>query len=400
MAKGGELVNSNTFKSNLSAPTRLLKTAVIYGPNAGGKSNFLSAVMAMKSIVSNSATDSQRGDELPATPFLLDAMSEELPSEFEAVFIADGIRYQYGFAVTSERVHEEWLLAFPKIKPQRWFTRIWNEEMQVYEWEMGYSLSGQKQLWQSSTRSNALFLSTAVSLNSVQLQPIFDWFKNNLWALSTGNYPEFTASLCKDKNERSKVMDYLKVADLGIHDISVESERISAKHLPDDMPEELKTLVLKNAKDADIFNIQTIHLTNQGNTISFDFGVESAGTQKFFALTGPILDTLENGHVLFIDELHANFHPEMVRFLVDLFHNEKTNPNNAQLIITSHETSILSQEVFRRDQIWFLEKDKEQATILYPLTDFSPRKDRENLEAGYLSGRYGALPYLNTADLP
>ncbi len=402
MAKGGELVNSNTFKSNLSAPASLLKTAVIYGPNASGKSNFIAALVAMKRIVMGSTTEWQRGEELPITPFLLDEMSTESPSEFEIVFISDGVRYQYGFAATSERVHEEWLLAFPKVKPQRWFTRTWNAEMNTYEWKMGNSFTGQKQLWQAATRSNALFLSTAVHFNSEQLQPVFDWFKNNLRAIYfSGSYEEleFTSSRCKDSNELNKVVEYLKVADLGIDDLSIKSERISAKHLPDYMSEEAKTNFLENEIDTDVFDIRTIHKTNQGNTVVFNFSLESAGTQKFFALAGPIIDTLENGYVLFTDELHSNFHPKMVRFLVDLFHSDKTNPKNAQLIFTSHETSILSQKIFRRDQIWFCEKNKEQATRLYPLTDFSPRKGRENLEAGYLSGRYGSLPYLNTTDL-
>jgi len=400
MAKGGELAASNTFNSDPSTNTRLLKSAVIYGPNASGKSNFLAAMVAMRRIVIKSAAKSQRGDKLPVTPFLLDEMSADLPSEFEIVFVADGVRYQYGFSVTSERVHEEWLLAFPRGKPQRWFTRVWNEKMDADEWEMGNSFTGQKQLWRDATRSNALFLSTAVHLNSEQLQPVFDWFKNILRVLPVGEgHPSFTASLCKDGNERNKVVKYLKAADLGIDDISVESERISAKHLPDNMPEEIKTFFLQDVEDTNIFNIQAIHQTNQGVNVSFDFGVESEGTQNFFALAGPIIDTLENGYILFVDELHGSFHPKMVRFLVELFHDEKTNPNNAQLIFTSHETSILSQDIFRRDQIWFCEKDKEQATILCPLTDFSPRKGRENLEAGYLSGRYGALPYLNIAEL-
>ena len=402
MTKGGELVDSNTFNSNLSTPAGLLKTAVIYGPNASGKSNFLTALTAMKRIVMGSATEWQRGEELPVTPFLLDEMSADSPSEFEIVFVADGVRYQYGFAATSERVHEEWLLAFPKAKPQRWFTRIWNEEMNTYEWEMGNSFTGQKQLWQKATRSNALFLSTAVHLNSVQLQPVFDWFNNNLKFISLKGFfkeLEVTASRCKDDNERKKVAEFLKVADLGINDISVKSERITAKHLSDDMPEEAKTYFLENEIDTDVFDIHSVHKTNQGGTVLFNFSLESEGTLKFFALAGPIIDALENSYVLFIDELHGSLHPKMVRFLVDLFHDEKTNPINAQLIFTSHETSILSQDVFRRDQIWFCEKDKEQATRLYPLTDFSPRKGRENLEAGYLSGRYGALPYLNIAEL-
>ena len=126
----------------------------------------------------------------------------------------------------------------------------------------------------------------------------------------------------------------------------------------------------------------------------FDFEDEPDGTQKLFAFAGPWLDALKNGYVLVIDELHDNLHPKMVRFLVDLFHSAEMNPKNAQLVFTTHETSILNQKVFRRDQIWFCEKDAKQATNLYPLTDFSPKKGRENLEANYLAGRYGALPYL------
>ncbi len=390
----------NTFRPNVFNTIQLLKTTALYGANASGKSNLLSAVRTMKNIVLESASKWQRGDILPVTPFLLDVTSKTLPSEFEIIFIADSIRYQYGFAVSSEKIHEEWLLAFPKGRPQRWFTRLWNKETKTYEWEMGSSLSGNKQIWQNATRDNALFLSTAVQLNSEQLQPVYDWFKNTLRTLTIeGCNPGFTASLCKSDSGREKVLDFLKAADLGIHELSVETEKMSEKHLPDNLPEEFKTELLEDMEGSLIYNISTVHQTRHGKPVSFDFDEESDGTQKFFALTGPIIDTLENGYVLFIDELHGNFHPKMVRFLVDLFHSNKTNPNNAQLIFTSHETSILSQETFRRDQIWFCEKDKKQATRLYPLTDFSPRKGRENIEAGYLSGRYGALPYTNIAEL-
>ena len=210
--------------------------------------------------------------------------------------------------------------------------------------------------------------------------------------------PAFTASLCKKSGQRAKILEFLKAADLDIHDVEVESEKMSAKHLPDDMPEELKSKLLEDMKETEIYDIKIVHRTAQGNAVRFDFDEESGGTQKFFALAGPFQDTLKHGYVLFIDELHDNFHPQMVKFLVNLFHSNKTNPNNAQMVFTTHETAILNQEVFRRDQIWFCEKDERQATVLYPLTDFSPRKGRENLEAGYLSGRYGALPYLRVVN--
>nr|WP_217641988.1 AAA family ATPase [Atopomonas hussainii] len=147
-------------------------------------------------------------------------------------------------------------------------------------------------------------------------------------------------------------------------------------------------------KDNIFYDIKTIHAGTQDQAVAFEFDDESDGTQKLFSYAGPWLNVLETGKVLIIDELHDNLHPRLVHFLVDLFHNSETNQKNAQLVFTTHETSILNQDVFRRDQIWFCEKNKDQATSLYPLTDFSPRKGRENLEDAYLSGRYGALPYV------
>jgi len=391
MDKGGELVESNSFNLAVPAATKLLRSSAIYGPNAAGKSSLISAVRTMRKIVLESASNSQRGDLLQVEPFLLDSFTEKAPTEFEVTLVADGVRYQYGFSATTERIAEEWLLAYPLGRPQRWFGRAWDNEKKTYDWEMGNALSGQKQLWQDSTRENALFLSTAVQLNSQQLQPVYDWFKKTL--RMGGISGSFTASLCKDSDRKKRVLEFLAAADFDIQDVVVESEKMSIKHLPNDMPDVVKTSLLAEMKDAEVFDVKTVHRSSQGHLISFDFEDESGGTQRFFDLAGPWLDVLKNGYVLFVDELQNNLHPKLVQFLVKLFHSSETNPNNAQLIFTTHETSILDQNIFRRDQIWFCEKDNEQATQLYPLTKFSPRKGRENLEASYLAGRYGALPY-------
>lgn len=393
-AKGDELAASNTFKVQAANEYALLRSAALYGPNAGGKSNFLLALNTMKRIVLESATSQQRGDKLPVTPFRLSNTTLIAPSEFEVMFIVDQVRYQYGFTASAERIHEEWLLAYPKGRPQRWFGRDWNEAKQQYDWELGGNLTGEKQLWQKSTRDNALFLSTAVQLNSEQLQPIYDWFKTTLrLANISGWSPGFSAALC-EKSEKAQVMDFLRAADLNIEDIIVEKKPFDVKALPDDMPEQLKSAIAGDMKDKQLVDIKTVHKGDDGQPVTFDFKDESDGTQKLFAFAGPWIDSLAHGYVLFIDELHDNLHPRLVQFLVQLFHSNETNPRNAQLVFTTHETSILNQDVFRRDQIWFCEKDKHQATVVYPLTDFSPRKGRENLELAYLSGRYGALPYV------
>ncbi len=178
--KGDELLSTNTFEATAVNNIELLRSAAIYGPNASGKSNLLLALGTMKQVVLESAVNLQRGDKLPVMPFRLSAETRQQPSEFEVTFVVGSVRYQYGFAASTERIHEEWLLAYPKGRAQRWFGRAWNVDDQRYDWELGSNLTGEKQLWQKSTRANALFLSTAVQLNSEQLQPIFDWFKNTL----------------------------------------------------------------------------------------------------------------------------------------------------------------------------------------------------------------------------
>jgi hypothetical protein len=305
-----------------------------------------------------------------------------------------------GFAAPEERIHEEWLLAYPKGRPQRWFGREWDKKKQQYAWEMGSNLAGDKQLWQRSTRENALFLSTAVQLNSRQLQPVYDWFNSTLrMANIRGWDPGFSASLC-GKKDKSRVMEFLHAADLHIQDVVVEETSFEVSDWPDGLPGHVKKAVAEELENKKLLEIKTVRISSEGEPVTFEFEEESDGTQKLFAFAGPWLDSLANGCVLFIDELHDNLHPRLVEFLVQLFHSDDTNPKNAQLVFTTHETSILNQDIFRRDQIWFCEKDEQQASVLYPLTDFSPRKGRENLELAYFSGRYGALPYIRPLKKP
>ena len=391
---GEELADTNSFDPGAPATPPLLNSCAIYGANAAGKSNIIKALQLMMRLVLQSATKSQAGEKIPVTPFLLDESSNKQPSEFEIAFVSEGVRYQYGFSATRERIMEEWLLAYPKGRPQRLIERAYDESKKATVWGAMDKLTGQKQVWQDATRPNALFLSTAIQLNNQQLKPVFNWFKDRLHVAGIGGWePDYTISLCEEKETRTKIVDFVKGADTDIDDIEVEKRQFKRDYLPDDMPEIVKSEIEKEFKDKPVVNVKTAHLLKSGKKVLFDMADESDGTRKIFAYAGPWLDSLKNGNVLVIDELHDNLHPLMVKFMVGLFHSKETNPKNAQLIFTTHDTSILNQEVFRRDQIWFCEKNKEHATDLYPLTDFSPRKGAENLEQRYLAGRYGALPY-------
>lgn len=397
MAKGcgDDLADENWFNPDALATPDLLTSAVIYGANASGKSNLLKAINAMKSIVINSAGKHQKGDKLSVEPFLFDKNNQKKPSEFEVVFVSNSIRYQYGFIADKNMVLEEWLLAYPNAKPQNWFHREYIKSQKEYTWKFGSFLTGRKQVLQEATRSNALFLSTAVQLNNSQLEPVFDWFSRTLKISTLGGWGMgFSASECQNKSKKNEILNFLHAADICISNLKIKHEKFNPESLPPDIPDALKEVMIEQLEDKEIFDIKSVHKNKQGDDVVMDFNDESDGTQKLFSFAGPWLDCLNNGYVLVVDELHDNLHPKLVKFLVNLFHDKETNIKNAQLIFTTHETSILNQEVFRRDQIWFCEKDELQATKLIPLSDFNPRKGRENLESNYLSGRYGALPFI------
>ncbi len=395
-----ELEDTNTFitpekKKKIS----ILRSATIYGANASGKSNLLKAFSAMQNIVLNSDSKIKRGIKLPIIPFLLDSESSSEPTEFEIIFIADNIRYQYGFSLNQEKILDEWLFAFPEGSAQTWFTRDIDSETQETKWYFGSKFTGNKKVWSESTIDNTLFLSTAVFLNSEQLQPIHDWFQKTIHVLeSTARLdPSFTYDLYKNEKYKNKINNFLNIADLDIEELLITEQQFDESTIPDDIPEELKSSIINDMKDKKVLDVKSLHKTVQGNDVYFDINDESDGTKKFLAFIGPWIDTLENGYVLVIDELHDNFHPLMVRFLIELFHSDETNPKNAQLIFTSHETSVMTQEIFRRDQIWFCEK-KNKATELYSLAEFKTRKGVTDIEKGYFSGRYGALPYFKRID--
>ncbi|MFT7356111.1 MAG: AAA15 family ATPase/GTPase [Gammaproteobacteria bacterium] len=389
----------NSFTPLASGTSPLLNSAAIYGANASGKSNLILALSTMKEIIIESAKESQRGDSLPVHSFKLCDSTIDEPTEFEVTFIAENVKYQYGFSATSTQITAEWLYAFPNGKPQRWFIRVLDPKNNEYAWDFGSHLTGKKQLWKGTTRTNSLFLSTAVMLNSEQLQPVYDWFYKTLKLSGISGWNmEYTAKLCQNPDSKKEILNFLKAADLDINDIRIDTKKMDKSYFPEDMPASLKEKMLEELEGEEFHEIKTIHKTSSGKDMPFDLGEESDGTQKIFAFAGPWIDSLNKGKVLFIDELHDSLHPSIVKFLVSLFHDKKTNPNNAQLIFTTHETSILDQNIFRRDQVWFCNKDKDQSTSIYPLTDFSPRKGLENLEKAYLTGRYGALPLISSLD--
>ena len=388
--------DSNVVEPKLAEDARpiwLLRSAAIYGANAAGKTNLLRGLKTMRDIVLHS---SDRLDELPVTPFQFDSECRNLPTSFEVICIADGdVRYQYGFSATPHEVTDEWLYVWPSGRMQVWFERSRSETSGEPSWKFGRKLTGDREVWRRATRPQALFLSTAISLNSTQLQPLYDWFRERLHVASVGGWTHnFSLEYCRE-NDQASVVNFLAAADLAVTDIRIVEKDFSPEMLPKDMPTKLKKdIIEKLAGKKTVEDVFLRHQPTDGKSAELDMKEESHGTQKMFALAGPWLDSLDKGNVIVFDELHDNLHPALVRFLINRFHDPEANPYGAQLIFSTHDTSILDRDVFRPDQIWFCERNEHLETRLFPLSDFRLRRSVEDLEKAYLAGRFGALPYI------
>jgi len=394
--------NSTRVKENIAFQSdfnlKLLKSAVIFGANASGKSKLIEGITFMRQFVLRSSKDSQKGEPIEVEPFKLQTDSEKDSSEFEVIFIYKKEMFRYGFEVTKTNVVAEWLYHRPKTKEVEIFYR----EKQKFEFHSRNFRKGAFLVKEDVIRDNELMLSKAAQFNDKIAGKVLDWFKGlkTISGLDEEGYQGFTMSRTKDPKHKEKILELLKVADLGIQDISLEILDISK--LPKDMPQALKDMISKKVKDEGaefISDVMVSHKKFDSNKkpvglVNFSIDQEeSSGTKKFFALTGPILDSLEHGYVLFVDELDPKLHPNLVFKLVSLFNSVVYNPNNAQLIFNSHNTNLLSCGLFRRDQIWFTEKDRIGVSKLFSLADVAVRKN-ENFENNYLEGKYGAIPYL------
>lgn len=390
-AKDKTLAGTNTIGTDVKAVPELLRSAVLYGANASGKSNLIRALQYMQGMVRESARIGPE-ETFNVQPFRLDSAFEGEPTSFEVTFLIDGVRYQYGFSLIPERIIEEHLLVYKAFKPQRWFERSYDESTGEDSYYFGSGLKGPKSTWEESTRPNSLFLSMAAQLNSESLRPVFNWFVNTLVIFNEHNSlgPQFTVSRMKEPATRKEICEFLSAADISIDDIEVEKVKVSKPAFRVNMVNG-QAEVLSEEREEALLHFH--HVTDRGRAV-FNLEDESAGTRNLLALAGPVLDILQRGRVLVVDELDTSLHPLVVRELVRLFHSPKANRGQAQLIFTTHDTSLLdAPQLLRRDQVWLLDKDSSQATELVALWEYSPRKN-EALERGYLTGRYGGVPFI------
>ncbi len=377
----------------------VLRVLALYGANASGKTNLIRAMSFMRSAVGASQRRWAPDAGVPREPFLLDQTSSSKPSSFETDLLIAGVRYTYGFELDSKRVLGEWLYAYPNGKRQTWFERSADVDAPI---KFGKNLSGENRAIESLTRTNSLFLSAAAQNGHQQLLPVYKWFAGTLEIVTTASRQALwmsTAQLYEEGEHRAALVSLLSAADLGIVDVEITKEEVDEK-----LQSAIKSLItsisdaetgsLEDTRLPPMPRIRLKHESGDGSEgVSLSFADESDGTRALFAIFGPVMRVLASGGALFIDELDASLHPNLAIRLVRMFNESVTNPRNAQLIFNTHDTNLLDGKVLRRDQVWFAEKEKSGATQLYPLSDFQPRKG-ENLERGYLQGRFGAVPFM------
>jgi uncharacterized protein len=379
---------------------KFLRGAAIYGANASGKSNVLEAVRFLANFVRKSATKIQPGESTQTEPFKLDQTSITQPSKFEITFVAEDVRYLFGLSLTTQRVIEEYLVAYPKGLPQRWYHRTYDQQQQTYTWARPATGFKRDKSLEEKTRENSTFLSVAPQFNHPQLTPVFNWFQTNFHFIQLsadgGFGPDLTAKQLAIPDHYNRILTLLKNADIGVSSAKAVREPINI--------EEYTKLFSKDAlrkwnleerlANSEKIEIQLSHKVDGMDLVSLDFeSEESAGTRRFFSLIGPWLNMLDNSKTVFIDEIETSLHPLLIRELLKLLFSAENNPKGSQVVFTTHNPILLDTTLMRRDQIWFTEKSSTGATHLYPLTDYQPRKD-EALVKGYLSGRYGGIPFI------
>jgi len=382
--------------AHIETPTlRLVKSAAIYGPNAGGKSNLIDAMARFRALVLGSSKDSQKGEPLAVSPFRLNSENENAPTHFEVLFLLQGTRYRYGFEATKEVVTAEWLFEKKEsIRETRLFTRDGDEIDPGTVFKEGRGL-------EVRTRSNALFLSVVAQFNGAIAGEVIGWIDQlmTISGIDQTSASGFTAGLLNDTVFGASIREMVKLADVGIEDlirVDLDKDAFLASFTTD-MQTSFQALFAENPYFAS--RVESVHRRfNARNEpegmVQFDFETEeSAGTRQFFALSGRFLHALHEGTVLVVDELDARLHPLLTRQLISMF-NSSANRQNAQLIFTTHDQGLLDSKRIRRDQVWFVEKDKMGASELFCLAEIKGVRKEANFEKAYLLGQFGGVPHL------
>jgi uncharacterized protein len=381
--------STHLIKTGMKAVPRVSKAAIVFGPNASGKTNLLIALATFRDLILHSSgySDSQFSER--HTPFRY-GPSMTQPTEFEIDVLLDRVRYRYAISYDSQRIRFERLLVYHTGKSQRWFERRFDEATRKDTWApFSPNFNGPREMWRKATRPKALFLTTAAQLNSEQLAPLLDWVEHRLEILFPGDMADVNriAMRIQDETFKTRVLELLSAVDIHVDDVRFAEQDPSRA---DPAPPPGGGFLRRGSAHR---SIEFLHARAGLVPMWLDSVFEAAGTQRLIGLFGPLLQAAENGKLLLIDEFDASLHPLVARFLIRLINDPRVSSKGAQLLLTSHNTTLMDLDILRRDEIWLVQLDDQHASNLLPLLRSSPRK-HELIAKNYLKGRYGAVPLI------
>lgn len=365
---------------------RVLRSAVIYGANGSGKSNFINALLFMCNLVQTSISY-QPGQKIPQAAHKLS--EKENPSTFDIQFIRNNVRYAYGFSIEGGVITEEYLYYFPNGRQVKIFERDRMNIQPGNRYKSSFDVSIKDVL-----KENRLFLSCAANYSNVrELEEAFLFFTTDIviYNPSMNNWTEYSIRLMQDNPSiKEEFLQMLNALDTGIQDVKLKVEKVKFTDLKRDLqlPDNLMGLIPE--QEGNRIEAKVVYDQFEIDLLS----EESSGIKRLFEIICPMIDILNTGKVLICDELEASLHEAVIYKIVQLFQNYKKDIF-AQLIFSTHDTSLLNRELFRRDQVWFTQLNKDRATDLYSLVEIKDVRKSENLAKGYVSGKYGAIPMLN-----
>ena len=383
--------STHLIKTGMKAVPRISKAAIIFGPNASGKTNLLIALATFRDLILHSSgySDSQFSEK--HTPFRF-GPSVTQPTEFEIDVLLDRVRYRYAISYDSQRIRFERLLVYRTGKSQRWFERRFDEATHKDTWAaFSPNFNGPREMWRKATRAKALFLTTAAQLNSEQLSPLLHWVEHRLEILFPGDMSDVNriAMRIQDETFKTRVLELLSAVDIHVDDVRFAEQDPSRA---DPAPPPGAGFLRRGSSHR---SIEFLYARDGLVPMWLDSVFEAAGTQRLIGLFGPLLQAAEDGKLLLIDEFDASLHPLVARFLIRLINDPRVSSKGAQLLLTSHNTTLMDLDILRRDEIWLVQLDDKHASSLLPLLRSSPRK-HELIAKNYLKGRYGAVPLIRS----
>jgi AAA15 family ATPase/GTPase len=372
----------------------VLKTCAIYGANAAGKTNILLAIEALQNLIVDSG-DLKDGDAITSyEPYLLSQDTRTAPTRFEIEFVIESVRYTYHIEFDQTNILFEKLDHYPGARAANLFTRTSATDYKGMKFGEHYK-GGKKQI---AFFSNNAYLSKAGNTpdSPPVARKIYNFFRNGLLAIFVGEMVG-VLNWTDDRMFSPIINSFLGKVDLGIHKFKMEKqEGIDFSKLPEKMPDELKRMIHAESLQKEVF----YHHTDDGRLVRFDGDMESSGTNKLFRLLPFLIDILNKGRIAFIDEIEGSFHPHVAELIIKLFNDPLVNKNNAQLIFTTHDLSLMSPNTMRKDQIYLTEKSVENGTELDCLENYeSILKDSSPFAKWYSEGRLGGIPTIHYRDI-